>query len=150
MPTEIYDEIYGSFFSLTIDGVDMATFTGCSGLNIEFDVATQKHINKDGKISTIKIPGKTKYSEVVLKRGYTADLKLNKWFEDVAQAKTAQAKDVKTGAITLYSRDFKPVAKFNLTNCWPSKLSVTDLNAASSDVMIEELTIQHEMIEWAP
>ena len=48
----------------------------------------------------------------------------------------------------IYDRTQAEVARFNLDKCWPSKLSVSDLSAASDEVMIEELTIQHEFIDW--
>jgi phage tail-like protein len=54
----------------------------------------------------------------------------------------------KTGSIVIYDRTQAEVARFNLEQCWPSKLSVSDLSASSDEVMIEELTIQHEFIDW--
>jgi phage tail-like protein len=143
----LLDKVYASFFALEIDGVKIAFFTGCSGLNIEFDVATFKQVSGKQMV-TVKIPGKVKYSEVVMKRGYSADMIIHKWFDEVVDAKDNQKKFVKTGSIVLYSREMTEVARFSLTNCWPSKLSVTDLNAGSSEVLVEELTIQHEMIDW--
>ncbi len=143
----LLDKVYASFFSLELDGLTIAFFTGCSGLNLEFDVATFKQ-NDGKKMMTVKIPGKAKYSEVVMKRGYSADMVVHKWFDDVVEAKDNQKKFVKTGAIVLFSREMTEVARFSLSNCWPSKLSVTDLNAGSSEVLVEELTIQHEMIDW--
>lgn len=143
----ILDKVYASFFALELDGLKIAFFTGCSGLNIEFDVASFKQ-NDGKKTMTVKIPGKVKYSEVTLKRGYSSDMVIHKWFDEVVEAKDNQKKFVKTGSIVLYSREMTEVARFSLANCWPSKLSVTDLNAGSSEVLVEELTIQHELIDW--
>ena len=39
-------------------------------------------------------------------------------------------------------------ARFNLEGCWPSKLTASDLSSGSDDVMVEELTIQHEFLDW--
>lgn len=138
-------DFQGSFFSLEIDGLKIAYFTACSGISLEFEPITFKQ--GDGKmIVERKRPGRPKYSEVVLKRGLTADNKLYEWFDDVVKA----AKDTpyKTGAIVIYGRDAKEVARFSLLNCWPSKMSVSDLSSGSDDVMIEEVTIQHELLDW--
>jgi phage tail-like protein len=139
------DDFQGSFFSLEIDGLTMAYFTACSGISLEFEPVTFKQ----GTGSTIverKRPGRPKYSEVVLKRGLTQDTALYDWFDEVVKA--AGATPYKTGSIVIFGRDASEVARFNLENCWPSKLSVSDLSAGSDDVMIEEVTIQHEYLDW--
>jgi phage tail-like protein len=93
-----------------------------------------------------KRPGKPKYSEVVLKRGFSPDKALYEWFDSVVQAKDKTP--YKTGSIVIYDRTQTEVARFNLEQCWPSKLSVSDLSAGSDEVMVEELTIQHELLNW--
>lgn len=139
------DDFQGSFFALEIDGVNLAWFTACSGMSLEFDVTTFKHSN--GKtVVEAKRPGKPKYSEVVLKRGLTKDSALHDWFKTVTDAKDKTP--YKTASIVIYDRTQEEAARFNLQQCWPSKLSVSDLNAGSDDVMVEELTIQHEFIDW--
>lgn len=145
MPREHDDDFQGSFFALKIDGLTLGYFTGCSGLSLEFDVVNFKE--GDGKtIIERKRPGKPKYSEVVLKRGFTASTSLHDWFKEVIDA--AKPTPYKTGAIIIFDRTQKPVAEFSLDTCWPSKLSVSDLKADSDDVMVEELTIQHELLNW--
>jgi phage tail-like protein len=145
MPREHDGDFQGSFFALEIDSINVGWFTGCSGLSLEFDTVSFKEGN-GSKIIERKRPGKPKYSEVVLKRGFTADKALYDWFDDVVEAKDATP--YKTGSVVLYDRTQKEVARFSLEQCWPSKLSVSDLSAKSDDVMIEELTIQHEFIDW--
>jgi phage tail-like protein len=138
-------DFQGSFFALEIDALTLGWFTGCSGLSLEFDVTTFKEGNGSMVIER-KRPGKPKYSEVVLKRGFTADKALYEWFDDVVQAKDKTP--YKTGSIVIYDRTQTEVARFNLEQCWPSKLSVSDLSAGSDEVMVEELTIQHELLNW--
>ncbi len=145
MPREHDGDFQGSFFSLQIDKVDIAYFTGCSGLGMEFDVINFKQGN--GKqILEMKRPGKPKYGEVVLKRGFTSSKVLYNWFDEVVEA--AKPTPYKTASIVIFGRDAKEVARFNLEECWPSKLSVSDLQSGSDEVMIEEITIQHEFIDW--
>jgi len=54
----------------------------------------------------------------------------------------------KTASIVLYDRLQTEIARFSLKACWPSKMSVSDLSSGSDDVMVEELTIQHEFLDW--
>ncbi len=138
-------DFQGSFFAFEIDGVNMAWFTGCSGLSIEFDVIDFKEGNGSSVVQR-KRAGKPKYSEIVLKRGLTTDKGLHDWFKEVVDAE--KATPYKNASIVIYDRTQKEVARYNLEQCWPSKLSVSDLNASSDDVMVEEMTIQHEFIDW--
>lgn len=139
------EDFQGSFFALEIDGITIAYFTGCTGLSMEF--AVTEFTQADGsKIVQTKRPGKPQYSEVVLKRGFTADTALYEWFDEVVKADSETP--YKTGSIVIFDRKGTEVARFNLEQCWPSKLSVSDLTAGSDDVMVEEVTIQHEFIDW--
>ncbi len=140
-------QFVGNFFGIEVDGVKIATFTACSGLSIELKVIEHPHSTASGQKVTTKIPGAITYSEVVLKRGLTPGTELSDWFKEVVDATAAVPR--KTGAIIVYDRNMKPVAKFNLTNMWPSKYSAGDLSVGSDEVMIEEVTIQHEFLEWA-
>jgi phage tail-like protein len=146
MPREHDDDFQGSFFALEIDKVPLAFFTACSGLNIEFNVVNFKQ--GDGKQVVVrKRPGNTKYSEVVLKRGFSPDKALHDWFKKFVDAK--EKSDYKTASIAVYDRQQEVVARFNLDRAWPSKLSVSDLNAGTDEVMVEELTLHHEKFDWA-
>ncbi len=114
-------------------------------MSLEFDVTTFKEGNGK-KVVERKRPGKPKYSEVVLKRGFTTNKVIHDWFKEVVDA--AKPTPYKTASIVLYDRLQEECARFSLEACWPSKLSVSDLSAGSDDVMVEELTIQHEFLDW--
>lgn len=143
--SENYNDFQGSFFSLELDDVKLGYFTACSGLAIELEVVTHKVAQKDGKHLERKIPGRAKYGEVVMKRGYSDNRDLYEWFAKVVVAGKFERK---TAAIVVLSRDGVEVARFNLDKCWPSKLTGSDLSAKSDEVIIEEVTIQHELLTW--
>ena len=138
-------DFQGSFFALEIDSLTLGWFTGCSGMSLEYDVTTFKESNGK-KVIERKRPGKPKYSEVVLKRGFTTNKVIHDWFKEVVDA--TKATPYKTASIVIYDRLQTECGRFSLEACWPSKMSVSDLSAGSDDVMIEELTIQHEFLDW--
>jgi phage tail-like protein len=143
---KVHDESFqGSFFALEIDALTLAWFTGCSGLSLEFDVTTYKETNGK-KVIERKRPGKPKYSEVVLKRGFTTSKVVHDWFKEVVDAQ--KPTPYKTASIVLYDRQQTEVGRFSLEACWPSKMSMSDLSTGSDDVLVEELTIQHEFLDW--
>ena len=134
-------EFQGSFFALEIDALTLGWFTGCSGLSLEFDVTTFKEGNGK-KVVERKRPGKPKYSEVTLKRGFTTSKVVHDWFKEVVDA--AKPTPYKTASIVIYDRQQTEAARFSLEACWPSKLSVSDLSAGSDDLMTEEITLAVE------
>ena len=143
--TENYKDFQGSFFSLELDDVQLGFFTACSGISIEFDVISHKTVQAGGKHLERKIPGRPKYGEVVMKRGYSTDKALYDWFDKVVKAEKFERK---TASIVVMDAEGTEVARFNLDKCWPSKLSGSDLGAKSDEVVIEEVTIQHELLTW--
>jgi len=141
-----HDQAYqGSFFALEIDSLTLGWFTGCSGLSLEFDVTTFKEGNGK-KVVERKRAGKPKYGAVTLKRGFTTNKVIHDWFKEVVDSQ--KATPYKTASIVIYDRQQEEAARFNLEACWPSKMSVSDLSSGSDDVMVEELTIQHEFLDW--
>ena len=143
-----FNAAQGGYFSFELDGTNVAFFTACSGLSSEVDVIEQTQITLTGKKVTTKQPGPSReFSEVVLKRGFTKDRALNDWFDETVEAAVAVTR--KTGSIVILSREFKEIARFNLDRCFPSKLSVSDLNAGSGEAMVEELTIRHDELSWS-
>ena len=70
-------------FSLTIDGVEIASFSELGGITSEagpYDLA--------GRVLT-KLPGKRKPPTVTLRRGMNADLQLSAWHQSVVEGQVA-------------------------------------------------------------
>ena len=83
----------------------------------------------------------------MLKRGLTTGKEVHDWFKEVVDA--AKPTPYKTASIVhLRPPRQTEAARFNLEGCWPSKMSISDLQAGSDDSMVEELTIQHEFLDW--
>jgi phage tail-like protein len=143
-----FNAAQGGYFSFELDGTTLGFFTSCAGLSSEVDVIEQTQITVTGKKITTKQPGPSRtFSEVVLKRGFTKDRALNDWFDETVDAAVPVTR--KTGSIVILSREFKEISRFNLDRCFPSKLTVSDLNAGSGEAMVEELTIRHDELTWA-
>ena len=138
-------EYLGSQFGLEIDGVELARFTGISGLGYESEVVTFQDTLADGKIITRKRPGRISFPDIVLKRGLSADNALVDWYQTVVNG----AVERKSGSVVIYDQSSTEIGRWNFENAWISKWSASDLDAGSDDVMIEEITIAHEYMERA-
>ena len=119
-------------------------FRDCSGLGSESDVVEYKYADKDGKSLVRKVPGRTKWENIVLKRGITDDMNIWKWRKQVEDGQVESAR--RNGSVVLYDQSNKEVARWNFKEAWPSKVTGPQLNAQGNEIAIEELTLVHEGI----
>jgi uncharacterized protein len=91
------------------------------------------------------VVGPTKFEPVTIERGITRDDAFEKWAQAMRQgAAPAPRKDVR---IELHDRERRLTVAWVLKGALPVKIEAPDLNADSSDVAIEELTLAYEGLE---
>ena len=138
MPGPQRDDPYKSFnFLVEIDGIARAAFSEVSGLESETTVVEYRTGSDFG---TRKLPGLTKYANIVLRRGITQDRDLWDWRQSVVDGNVQR----KNGRIILLDDDRTEVLRWNFREGWPCKWQGPALNAKSSEVAIELLEIAHE------
>lgn len=134
-----------TYFGFEVDGVTIAYFTQLSGLSMEIGVAEQ--VEGNGKhLWANKQPGTPKFGDVSLKRGFGKSQDVYNWFSPIA--KSSGDFTPVTAGVVVYNRLMKETLRFALHECWPSSLKVSDLDAKGNDVMVEELTLKHSMLDW--
>jgi|TARA_B110000444_G_C18691028_1_gene524288 phage tail-like protein len=133
-------EFLGSQFALELESIEMARFSGCSGLGYTTEIVEYQDSLMDGKLVTRKRPGRTKFDDIVLKRGLSPDASLIEWHQKVTEGMVERS----NGSIVIYDMAGMEVGRWNFERGWPSGWSASDLDAGTDDVMIEELTIAHE------
>jgi phage tail-like protein len=136
------DPLLGFNFQLKIEGKIAGYFTECSGIGSEHEIVEHKVVDEGGHEIVRKIPGRLKWGDVTLKRGITQDLEIWTWRDAVVKGDVKGARAPIT--ITMYSRDYQPVAVWHFANAWPSKVSGPNLKADDNSFGVEELTIVHE------
>lgn len=140
------DPLVGFNFMVEISGVISGYFQEASGLGSESEIIEHKIMAKGAKEPLIrKIPGRLKWSDIVLKRGITANMDFYDWRKSVEQGKVEEAR--KDGSVVMFTQDHVEVARWNFTKGWPSKISGPSVKADGNDVGVEELTIVHEGIK---
>jgi len=145
MATTTRDDPYAQFnFQVEIDGIVVAGFSEVSGLTTDTNIIEYRE-GSDNVGTVRKLPGLMKYTNIVLKRGWTANTNLWTWRKKVIDGKTQRT----TGAIILLDESRQPALRWNFTAGWPSKWEGPALNAKTSEVAIETLEIACEGIELA-
>ena len=125
-------------FRVEIAGLQVAAFQECSGLESAIDVI--EHREGGGPIR--KLPGNTKFTNIVLKRGVTVDRELYDLHLRCVDGRIER----KSGSIILMDRADQEVARWNFEQAWPARWVGPSLTAEGNDVAIETLELAHEGI----
>jgi len=133
-------------FHVEIGEIKEAAFNECSGLEMATDVFEYQ----EGGLNEYshKLPGRTKLSNVTLKRGFAKSNELYKWYlemeQDLLQGKSITRQQV---TITLYSTSVqKELMRWTLSDAFPVKWVGPAFKAAEAVVAIETLEFAHHGI----
>ena len=133
---------YGGYnFLVNFDGVE-ASFAEARVPTAEIEVVD----TRDGAAPTNgvrRLPGITKYTNLVLKRGVVGSTDLWEWFKATTQG-DLQRRNV---VVTLLDEKREAVATYKLRNCLPVKYVGPTLRAGASDVAIEEVELLVESLD---
>jgi phage tail-like protein len=128
-------------FLVEINGIVVGGFSDVTGLQVE----TEVELLEEGGVNdhVHKLPKKTKYSNLTLKRGLTDSDALWKWHNDVATGKITR----NSGAIILQDNEGNQTWRWNFKNAYPVKWIGPELKASSNVVAIETLELAHDGLE---
>jgi phage tail-like protein len=116
-----------------------ARFQSVSGLNVEYD--TEEYKEGGENRFTHKLPVRTKYSDLVLKRGMLTGSEVTKWFLDAFRERVFQARTVN---VILMNEKSEPLRTWNVAHAVPKKWTVSDLNANENSIVVETLELTYQ------
>jgi phage tail-like protein len=111
-------------------------FQAVSGLTVEYDMEEYKEGGENR--FTHKLPGRTKYADLVLKRGMLTDSAVTNWCLAAFRDRDFQPADI---SIILMNEKGEPLRTWNIAHAIPKKWLVTDLNANDNAIVIETLEL---------
>jgi phage tail-like protein len=142
-PAQRHDPYKAFNFRVEIDGIARAAFSEVGGLDSETAVIEYR---VGGEPNTVrKLPGLTKYANIVLRRGITQDAELWNWRLTVVQGNV----DRRNGSIILLDDHGTEVVRWNFFHGWIAKWEGPALNSKGNEVAIETIEIAHEGLELA-
>lgn len=127
-------------FLVEIDGVVSAAFKVVEGLESTTEVIEYRSSNDS---ISMKIPGVTTYSNIILKRGYVTNDELWKWRKKVVECNVER----KNGAIIIMGNNREEIIRFEFNDAWPVRWKLSTLNSMGKMSLIEELEIAIEKLE---
>jgi phage tail-like protein len=126
-------------FELTLDGHSLAVFP-------ELVAITSTAALPDAPTSPLNTVGTPNGTQTLtFRRAMTRNIEIAAWHELVKLGDVAAAR--KSFSITAYDAAGTPVARYHVTDGFPSKLEVTTLKAGASEVLMETVTFTCEFIQ---
>lgn len=133
------DPLQSYKFRVSISGIPSSIgFKSVGGLSREVEVVEYLENMFD---YTHKMPGRETVGEITFERGMYADRTLENAYKSIFKDSTAVRRDVTINVTDRYGAIRRT---FQLAECWFSAFEIADLDAESSDVLIETLTMQFE------
>jgi len=114
-------------------------FQAVSGLTVEYDMEEFKEGGENR--FTHKLPVRTKYADLVLKRGMLIDSDVINWCLRAFRDREFKPAEL---SITLMNEKGEPLRVWNVTHAIPKKWTVSDLNANDNSVVIETLELIYQ------
>lgn len=131
----------GFHFKVEFAGIgndDDMRFQSVSGLNVEYDTETFKEGGENR--FEHKLPVRTKYPDLSLKRGMLRDSEVIRWILNALQNREIEPATIH---IKLLNENHDPLMTWHIHNAWPKKWSVSDFNAGENAIVVETLDISY-------
>jgi len=113
-------------------------FQSVSGLNVELE--TEQIAEGGENRFKHRLPVRTKFTNIILKRGLKVNSDLIKWCRDAVLDFNITPTDM---TIILLNEEHEPLQTWNVVHAWPVKWEVTDLNAEESKITVESIELAY-------
>jgi len=122
-----------------------AAFNEVSGLDPHVEIEEVIEGGVNGYVH--QLPGVTKHSNLVLKRGYVTQAStLAQWAAQTVGSTLAQAIQPQALMVSLLGPNAQPAASWTFQNAWPVKWDVSGFSATRNDFLTETLEIAYSTV----
>lgn len=145
-----YFPAVGFYYEVSIDGAEgaQAAFQEVSGIEVSSDVET---ISEAGLNEySHRVPKKTQYNNLVLKRGlYADDSTMQDWVTSTLQEGLLMFVQPKNILVTLMDENGDKVMAWNFVNAYPVKWSASGLSSMENAVVVENIELAYSYWKFA-
>lgn len=117
-------------------------FQSVSGLNMEYDIETFKEGGENR--FEHKLPGRTKFPDLSLKRGMLKDSEVIRWLLGILRDRDFVNFKPAIVQVSLLNEKHEALRIWEFIDAWPKKWSVSDLNAQENALVIETLDLAYK------
>ena len=129
----------GFHFLVKFQGMELdndTRFQSVSGLSVEVETESFKEGGENR--FEWRLPVRTKYTDLSLKRGLLVNSQVIGWFLAAFEQKVFQPIDI---LISLLNEKHEPVKSWLVFGAWPKKWTVSDFNAQENTIVVETLDL---------
>ncbi len=129
----------GFHFKVEFQGIgndNDTRFQSVSGLNVEYDTESIKEGGQNH--FEHKLPVRSKFSDLVLKRGMLTDSEVIRWCKKALFDREITPVQV---IVILLNPEHQPLRTWKVNNAWPRKWNVSDFNAGENSIVVETLEL---------
>ena len=137
-PWGFYYKVEFSISQNKIQNKNDVRFQTVSGLSVEYDMEEFKEGGENRFVH--KLPVRTKYADLVLKRGMLTESTVIEWILKAFRDREFTPADVN---VILMNEKSEPLRTWKVANAIPKKWLVSDLNANENSVVIETLELSY-------
>ena len=117
---------------------DDVRFQAVSGLSVEYDVEEYREGGENR--FTHKLPVRTKYADLVLKRGMLTGSEVLQWLLRAFRDREFEPTDLN---VILMNEKGEPLRTWKVAHAIPRKWAISDLNANENSVVVETLELSY-------
>lgn len=132
----------GFHFKVEFTGINTKSqdheFQSVSGLSV--DIETEEFTEGGENRFKHKFPVRTKFPNLVLKRGLFKDSELIKWCRDAIEDFQFDPIDL---TVKLLNEEHEPLMTWNVVHAYPVKWSVSDFNAEENGIVVETVELAY-------
>ncbi|MGB0788734.1 MAG: phage tail protein [Marinirhabdus sp.] len=132
----------GFHFKVEFNGISTKEgdfqFQSVSGLSV--DIETEEFAEGGENRFKHKFPVRTKFPNLVLKRGMVTDSKLIEWCQEAIESFQFSPTDL---TVKLLNEAHEPLITWNVVHAYPVKWDVGDFNAEENKLVIETIELAY-------
>jgi len=114
-------------------------FQDVSGISV--DLETESVTEGGENRFTYKLPIRSTYPNLVLKRGFVTNEALNKWCSNAIENLEIEPIPV---VVSLMNEKHEPLKSYAFINSYPLKWSISNFNAETSSIVIETIELYYQ------
>ena len=138
------EQPYGNAqFIVEIDGLGDSAFDQVLLPEVGVEVIEYRE-GGDRERASRKMPGLQKFSNIVLRRGYTGSLSLYKWMQ---QARQGEADSLRSMVVILLDEERIAVTRWIFRNAFPIQHTFSLLDAMDGSTLVEQIELAFESAE---
>ncbi len=130
-------------FALEIKGIEVAQFLECSGLKSSTTVFELEEGGMNHRVH--KLPGQSRWENIVLRYGVTNDVSLMGWRGEVLEDDFGSG-NRRSGSIVVKNNQMEVVRRYNFVEAWPVSWEGPNFAASGAEVAIESIELAHHGI----